>query len=88
MAENGVLIGGVTGISVDPEMGELPKGDVLIEGRKIVAVLPQIEAPDAEVISSRATTWSHKPASRSAAVGSPSRTPPRPEGLAKRRREQ
>ena len=44
------VIRGGTVLSVDPEIGELPRGDVLVEGAKIVAVAPSIEAGDAEVI--------------------------------------
>jgi cytosine/adenosine deaminase-related metal-dependent hydrolase len=43
------LIRGGTVLSVDPEIGDLPRGDVLIEGDSIVAVQPEISA-DAEVI--------------------------------------
>src|SRR5215218_2304225 len=45
-----VLIKGGTVISVDPEIGDLPKGDVLFEGGKIAEVAPDVKAPDAEVI--------------------------------------
>jgi imidazolonepropionase-like amidohydrolase len=44
------LIKGATVISVDPEIGDLPKGDVLFEGGKIAEVAPDVKAPDAEVI--------------------------------------
>jgi 5-methylthioadenosine/S-adenosylhomocysteine deaminase len=43
------LIRGGTVLSMDPEIGDLPKGDVLIEDDRIVAVQPEINA-DAEVI--------------------------------------
>jgi 5-methylthioadenosine/S-adenosylhomocysteine deaminase len=43
------LIRGGTVLSMDPEIGDLPKGDVLIEDDRIVAVQPEISA-DAEVI--------------------------------------
>jgi hypothetical protein len=43
------LIRGGTVLSVDPQIGDLPRGDVLIEDDKIVAVQPEISA-DAEVI--------------------------------------
>jgi 5-methylthioadenosine/S-adenosylhomocysteine deaminase len=48
MADRLLLRGGSI-ITVDPELGDLPKGDVLIEGDTIAAVAPNIEA-DAEVI--------------------------------------
>jgi cytosine/adenosine deaminase-related metal-dependent hydrolase len=43
------LIRGGTVLSIDPQIGDLPRGDVLIEDDKIVAVQPEISA-DAEVI--------------------------------------
>jgi 5-methylthioadenosine/S-adenosylhomocysteine deaminase len=43
------LIRGGTVLSMDPQVGDLPRGDVLIEDNKIVAVQPEISA-DAEVI--------------------------------------
>jgi Cytosine deaminase and related metal-dependent hydrolases len=44
-----ILIRGGHVLSMDPRIGDLPKGDVLIEDDKIVAVEPEISA-DAEVI--------------------------------------
>src|SRR5499426_544751 len=46
---NRTLIRGGHVLSVDPGIGNLPSGDVLIEGDTIAAVQPQIDA-DAEVI--------------------------------------
>jgi len=46
---NRILIRGGQVLSVDPDTGNLPKGDVLIENDRIVAVQPSIDA-DAEVI--------------------------------------
>ncbi|MGH8835164.1 MAG: amidohydrolase family protein, partial [Actinomycetes bacterium] len=46
---NRTLIRGGHVLSVDPEVGDLPSGDVLIEDDTIAAVRPQIDA-DAEVI--------------------------------------
>ena len=37
-------------VSMDPEIGELPKGDVLIEGGKISAVGPELEASGADIV--------------------------------------
>jgi 5-methylthioadenosine/S-adenosylhomocysteine deaminase len=48
MADRLLLRGG-TVLTVDPDLGDLPSGDVLIEGDKIAQVAPQIDA-DAEVI--------------------------------------
>ena len=47
---NRVLIKGGTVLSMDPAVGELPTGDVLIEDGRIVEVAPSIEAADCEVI--------------------------------------
>jgi len=44
-----ILLRGGHVISMDPAIGDLPRGDVLIEDRKIVAVRPEISA-DAEVL--------------------------------------
>src|SRR5690606_29927785 len=43
------LIRGGTVLFMDPDVGDLPRGDVLIEDDRIVAVQPEISA-DAEVI--------------------------------------
>src|SRR5947207_3531003 len=48
MADRLLLRGGSV-ISMDPKVGDLPKGDVLIEGDKIAQVAPNIQA-DAQVI--------------------------------------
>ncbi len=47
---NRTLIKGGTVISVDRAVGDFPQGDVLVEDAKIVAVGPNLEAGDAEVI--------------------------------------
>jgi 5-methylthioadenosine/S-adenosylhomocysteine deaminase len=44
------LIKNATIISVDPQIGELRPGDILIEGSKIAAIAPSIPASDAEII--------------------------------------
>src|SRR5437773_11724157 len=49
MADRLLLRGGSV-VSMDPKVGDLPKGDVLIEGDKIAQVAPKIEASDAQVI--------------------------------------
>src|SRR5215217_1427878 len=48
MADRLLLRGG-TVLTVDPDLGDLPTGDVLIEGDKIAQVAPRIDA-DAEVV--------------------------------------
>jgi len=47
------LIKGGAVISMDATIGELPDADILIEGRKIIAVGPQLECPDAFVIEAK-----------------------------------
>jgi 5-methylthioadenosine/S-adenosylhomocysteine deaminase len=44
-----ILLKGGTVLSVDPEIGDLPTGDVLVEDDRIAGVQPSIEA-DAEVV--------------------------------------
>ena len=44
-----LLLRGGTVLTVDPDLGDLPEGDVLIEGDRIAQVAPRIDA-DAEVI--------------------------------------
>ena len=46
-----LLLRGGTIISMDPRIGDLTRGDVLIEGTKISAIAPNIAASDAEVIN-------------------------------------
>jgi cytosine/adenosine deaminase-related metal-dependent hydrolase len=55
MAEDRTLLKGGTVLSLDPEVGNFRKGDVLIEGSKLTAVAPEIEAGDAEVIDASNT---------------------------------
>ena len=45
-----ILLKGGTIVSMDAKVGDLVKGDLLIEGTKISAVAPEINAPDAQVI--------------------------------------
>src|SRR5579871_6557583 len=45
-----ILIRNATIISVDPGIGDLGRGDILVEGSKIAAIAPAIAADDAEVI--------------------------------------
>jgi 5-methylthioadenosine/S-adenosylhomocysteine deaminase len=45
-----LLLHGGYVVSVDPEIGDINGGDVLIEGDTIAAVAPTVEASDAEVI--------------------------------------
>ena len=44
------LIRNATVITVDPKLGDINRGDILIEGSKIAAVGPDLEAGGAEVI--------------------------------------
>ncbi|MFI6349211.1 amidohydrolase family protein [Streptomyces sp. NPDC050560] len=44
-----LLRGGMV-VSMDPEVGDLPRGDVLVEGERIAAVAPTVDAADAEVV--------------------------------------
>lgn len=44
------LIKGGAVLSMDPSVGDFAQGDVLVEGKKIVAVGPRLHAPGAEVI--------------------------------------
>src|SRR6266550_1461314 len=48
MADRLLLRGGAV-VSMDPDVGKLPKGDILIEGDKIVQIAPNIQA-DAQVM--------------------------------------
>jgi 5-methylthioadenosine/S-adenosylhomocysteine deaminase len=48
------LVRGGTVITVDPALGDLAPGDVLIEDGRITAVAERIDAPDAEVLDATA----------------------------------
>jgi cytosine/adenosine deaminase-related metal-dependent hydrolase len=45
-----ILLKGGTIISMDPRVGDLVQGDVLIEGKRIAAIGPSLNAADAQVI--------------------------------------
>src|SRR5215510_15142165 len=47
-----VIRGGAV-MSLDPHVGDFPQGDVLVEGKKIIAVGPNLPAGDAGVIDAR-----------------------------------
>jgi 5-methylthioadenosine/S-adenosylhomocysteine deaminase len=47
------IIRGGAVMSMDPEVGDFPRADVLVEGKKIVAVGPNLRAGDAGVIDAR-----------------------------------
>ncbi|MCU1575636.1 MAG: hypothetical protein JWP70_340 [Leifsonia sp.] len=49
MSQKTLIKGGII-FSADPAIGDLPTGDVLIEGSRIVAVAADIHAPDAQLI--------------------------------------
>ena len=51
----GKLIKGAAIVSMDAAIGDLPKGDVLIEQDRIVAVAPSIAADDADTIDASRT---------------------------------
>jgi 5-methylthioadenosine/S-adenosylhomocysteine deaminase len=42
-------------VSMDRQLGDLPTGDVLVDGDRIVAVAPHLDAPDAEVLDASGT---------------------------------
>lgn len=50
-----ILLKGGTIISMDPKVGDLVQGDVLIEGKKIAAIAPSLNAADAQVIDAHDT---------------------------------
>ncbi|MDH7795598.1 MULTISPECIES: amidohydrolase family protein [unclassified Beijerinckia] len=50
MEKQPTLLSGGWILSMDPSIGDLRKGDILIEGERITAVAPQIDAPQAERI--------------------------------------
>src|SRR5438093_12534671 len=51
-----LLLRGGTVVSMDPKVGDFVKGDVLIEGKKIVSLAAELKAPpQAEVIDARNT---------------------------------
>jgi cytosine/adenosine deaminase-related metal-dependent hydrolase len=47
-----VIRGGAV-ISIDPQVGDFPQADVLVEGKKILAVGPNLHADDADEIDAR-----------------------------------
>jgi cytosine/adenosine deaminase-related metal-dependent hydrolase len=47
------LISGGSVMSMDPQVGDFERGDVLVEGKEIVAVGPDVRAGDAAVIDAR-----------------------------------
>jgi hypothetical protein len=55
------VIRGGSVMSIDPEVGDLVKADVLVEGKRISAIAANIDAGDAAVID--ATGWIVMPAS-------------------------
>ena len=51
-----ILLRGGTVVSMDPKVGDFVRGDVLIQGKKIAAVAPELKAPpQAQVIDARNT---------------------------------
>ena len=49
MSDRNLLLKGGRVVSLDPEIGHLPRGDVLIAGSKVVRVSESIDDPDSEV---------------------------------------
>jgi 5-methylthioadenosine/S-adenosylhomocysteine deaminase len=50
-----ILLKGGAIISMDPKVGDLAQGDVLIEGKKIAAIAPALNIADAQVIDAQDT---------------------------------
>lgn len=48
-----LLIRGGAVMSMDPDVGDFPEADILLDGAKIVAIRPHLEAGDAQVIDAR-----------------------------------
>ncbi len=53
MTPQRTLVSGGWIISMDTTAGDLPQGDVLIEGERIVAIAPHIDVPDAHHVDAR-----------------------------------
>lgn len=53
MAEDRIVIRGGYVITMDENLGDLPVGDVLVQGRRIVEVAPSVNVSDARVIDAR-----------------------------------
>jgi cytosine/adenosine deaminase-related metal-dependent hydrolase len=49
VAERTLIRGGYV-LTLDPKVGDVPRGDVLIEDGKIAAIAPHVDAEDAEVV--------------------------------------
>jgi cytosine/adenosine deaminase-related metal-dependent hydrolase len=50
-----ILLRGGTIVSLDDKIGDLVRGDVLIEGKKIAAIAPELKAANAQVIDAHDT---------------------------------
>lgn len=48
-----ILISGATILSMDDAVGDLPAGDILVEGNRIAAIGPHITVDDVEVVDAR-----------------------------------
>jgi 5-methylthioadenosine/S-adenosylhomocysteine deaminase len=53
--KNRILLKGGTIVSMDEKVGDLVRGDLLIEGKKIAAIGPDLAAADAQVIDAQDT---------------------------------
>src|SRR5262244_2442172 len=51
MDMNRILVKGAAIVTMDRNLGDLPRGDILIEGDRIAAVAPEIDAPTASAIN-------------------------------------
>jgi hypothetical protein len=54
MGRERMLITGGSVLTMDPGLGDLERGDVLVEDGRVVAVAPHLEAGDAAVVDARA----------------------------------
>lgn len=50
MSRNRILIRGGHILTIDARLGELPRGDILVEGTKIAAIAPKLDVSDAEIV--------------------------------------
>ncbi|WP_051580504.1 amidohydrolase family protein [Pseudonocardia acaciae] len=55
MTERRTLIKGGAVLTMDPELGDLPRGDVLVEGRRIAAVAAELDVPADETVDAANT---------------------------------
>jgi cytosine/adenosine deaminase-related metal-dependent hydrolase len=51
MDMNRILVKGAAIVTMDRNLGDLPRGDILVEGDSIAAVAPEIDASTAKAIN-------------------------------------